>query len=173
METPHQPYHQTNKKSASPFGPPHDTKPIHHTCRPKRLHPNLQAKPTQVYAPSVFFPLFEILIQAIQRTHLEGIPYTHTDLVQKYLALSPATSKGRMKRPQAGICSTCNSKTSQSRPIQDDECPPEQADAPHIISNDGQANNIFCFASLADKQAGSRVLILCEQEELKGDAGAV
>ena len=33
--------------------------------------------------------------------------------------------------------------------------PPNQANAPHIIPNDGEANNIFCFAALADKQAGT------------------
>jgi len=60
-----------------------------------------------------------------------------------------------MKRPRARIRSTRNSKTSQSLPIQDDEYSPDQAKAPHVIPNDGEANNIFCFAALADKQAGT------------------
>ena len=51
---------------------------------------------------TLFCPPIETLIQAIQHMHLEDIPYMHTDSVQKYLALSPATSKGRMKRPRAG-----------------------------------------------------------------------
>ena len=33
--------------------------------------------------------------------------------------------------------------------------PLEPTNAPHIIPNDDQANNIFCFAALADKQAGT------------------
>ena len=32
---------------------------------------------------------------------------------------------------------------------------PDQANAPHIIPNDGGANNIICFAALAEKQAGT------------------
>ena len=74
-----------------------------------------------------FCPPIETLIQAIHREHLEGIPFMHTALVRKYLAPSPVTSKGRMKRPQTGIRSTRNSKTSQSLPIQEDECPPHHS----------------------------------------------
>ena len=102
-----------------------------------------------------FCPPIKTLIQAIHREHLEGIPFMHADLVRKYLVPSQATSKGRMKRPRTGIRSTRNSKTSQSLPIQEDECPPNLTSAPHIIPNDGGANNIFCFAALADKQAGT------------------
>jgi len=60
-----------------------------------------------------------------------------------------------MKRPRTGIRSTRNSKTSQSLSIQEDECPPDQANAPHVIPSDEEANNIFCVAALADKQAGT------------------
>jgi hypothetical protein len=33
--------------------------------------------------------------------------------------------------------------------------PPRTSQCPHIIPNDEQTNNIFCFAALTDKQAGT------------------
>ena len=43
------------------------------------------------------------LLKAIDNEQLEGIPFMKADLVRKYLAKSPATSKGRMKRPRQGL----------------------------------------------------------------------
>ena len=53
-----------------------------------------------------FNPPIPTLIDAIQNGQLEGIPCMKADLVQKYLAPSPATPKGKMKRPRADIRST-------------------------------------------------------------------
>ena len=46
------------------------------------------------------------LLKAIKNDQLRGIPFMKSELIIKYLARSPATSKGRMKRPRAGIRST-------------------------------------------------------------------
>ena len=50
--------------------------------------------------------LLQTLIKAANNEQLEGIPFLKADLIQKYLPPSPATSKGRMKRPRTGIRST-------------------------------------------------------------------
>jgi len=46
------------------------------------------------------------LLKAINNNQLDSILLMKADLVHKYLSKSPATSKGRMKRPWAGIQST-------------------------------------------------------------------
>jgi hypothetical protein len=55
---------------------------------------------------SFFNPPIHTLIKAIRNGQLEDIPFMKADLVRKYLAPSPATSKGRMKRLRTGIRST-------------------------------------------------------------------
>ena len=55
---------------------------------------------------TLFNPPMETLIKAIENEQLEGFPFMKTKMVRKYLAPSPATAKGRMKRPRAGIRST-------------------------------------------------------------------
>jgi len=99
-------------------------------------------------------------MKAIENDQLEGFPFMKTKMVRKYLAPSPATSKGRMKRPQSGIRST--RKTSEPEaPAQIPE-EEEQVSAPgqsqaHVIpnDNDGQISNVFCYASLSDKISGT------------------
>jgi hypothetical protein len=54
----------------------------------------------------MFSPLIATLINDINTMFLEGSPFMKIKLVQKYVAKSPATSKGRMKRPRTGIRST-------------------------------------------------------------------
>ena len=46
------------------------------------------------------------ILKAITKGHLQGIPLMKTELITKHLTRSPATSKGRMKRPRTGIRST-------------------------------------------------------------------
>eukprot|EP00804_Cyclotella_cryptica_P014650 CCRYP_012669-RA/>CCRYP_012669-RA protein AED:0.66 eAED:0.28 QI:0/0/0/0.66/0/0.33/3/0/1062 len=59
------------------------------------------------YMHQAFFsPPVHTLIKAINNDQLLGVPFMKPDLVRKYLAPSPATSKGRMKRPRTGIRST-------------------------------------------------------------------
>jgi len=102
------------------------------------------------------------LLKAVSNDQLEGIPFMKADIIKKYLAKSPATSKGRMKRPRAGIRST--------RPKPPKQQPPNVQAGPtnihhnvqrttaHLIPIDEPldgANNVFCYAALADKQTGT------------------
>ena len=83
-----------------------------------------------------------------------------TKMVRKYLAPSPAISKGRMKRPRAGIRSTRKAnKPEAAAEVPEEE---EQVSAPgqseaHVIPNDNneQTSNVFCYAALEDKILGT------------------
>jgi len=68
----------------------------------------IQHKQNQLkYMHQAFFnALMPTLLKAVSNGHLEGIPFMKADIIKKYLAKSTATSKGRMKRPRAGIRST-------------------------------------------------------------------
>ena len=52
---------------------------------------------------SFFGPPIATLLSAIHNSQLDDIPFTKVDLVCKYLPPSPATPKGHMKHPRAGI----------------------------------------------------------------------
>ena len=111
------------------------------------------------YMHQAFFnPPIPTLIKAINNGHLEGIPFMKADLVRKYLAPSPATSKGRMKRPRTGIRSTRKHTSVEM----DSEGEPEQQLQPQndvniipVEVNDESACNVFCYAALADKHDGT------------------
>ena len=51
-------------------------------------------------------PAIDTILHAVQNHQLENILFMKSKLVQKHLAKSPATSKGHMKCPRAGIRST-------------------------------------------------------------------
>ena len=104
------------------------------------------------------------LFKAVSNGQLEGIPFMKADIIKKYLAKSPATSKGRMKRPRAGIRST---RPKKSKVVLTDNQPIEASGSIHpnairtmsnIVPNDEPldgANNVFCYAALVDKQQGT------------------
>eukprot|EP00804_Cyclotella_cryptica_P004967 CCRYP_014094-RA/>CCRYP_014094-RA protein AED:0.12 eAED:0.01 QI:0/0/0/1/1/1/2/0/1245 len=108
---------------------------------------------------SFFSPPPHTLIKAINNGQLEGIPFMKADLVRKYLAPSPAISKGRMKRPRQGIRST------RQRPHMaiEQECPTKDtpssfttnANIIPIEPTDECACNVLCYAALADKHSGT------------------
>lgn len=108
---------------------------------------------------SFFSPPQHTLITAINNGQLEGIPFMKADLVRKYLAPSPATSKGRMKRPRQGIRST------RQRPQMtiEQEYPTNATSSsftknaniiPIELANEC-ACNVLCYAALADKHSGT------------------
>ena len=91
------------------------------------------------------------IIDAAMNGQLEGIPFlSNPDLIRKYLAPSPATPKGRMRRHRTGLRSTRNTvarkreKAAERRAKKESE----KIELP-------EANNVFCFAALADKQTGT------------------
>ena len=59
---------------------------------------------------SFLSPTIATLLKAINNNQLEGFPFMKADMIRKHLPASPATSKGHMKRPRAGIRSTRNEK---------------------------------------------------------------
>ena len=113
------------------------------------------------YMHQAFFsPTIPTLLHAIANNQLEGIPFMKTDLVRKYLTRSPATSKGHLKRPRAGIRSTRPKKAQQvpgNIPSNTESHPnavrsmPETA--PVVIpAETHEVSNVFCFAALADER---------------------
>ena len=64
------------------------------------------------YMHQTFFAMPEqTLEKAIGNEQLRGFPCMNIKDIRRYLAPSPATAKGRMKKPKAGIRSTRNSKS--------------------------------------------------------------
>ena len=108
-----------------------------------------------------------MLINAALNNQLTGIPLINNpNFIHKYMAPSPATPKVRMKNPKAGIRSTRKKlrsgiATQLGMEISDSESENERENnptmtTPVIIPNDEpHANNIFCYAALADKHQGT------------------
>eukprot|EP00804_Cyclotella_cryptica_P010472 CCRYP_012303-RA/>CCRYP_012303-RA protein AED:0.45 eAED:0.14 QI:0/0/0/0.6/1/1/5/0/1176 len=112
------------------------------------------------YVHQAFFsPPTHPLLKAINNGQLEGVPYMKSDLIRKYLAPSPATSKGRMKRPRMGIRSTRPRDTKKPEPVHPVQEPsPTTTSTVNVIpfdTIDDSVCNVFCYAALADKQAGT------------------
>eukprot|EP00804_Cyclotella_cryptica_P015897 CCRYP_006383-RA/>CCRYP_006383-RA protein AED:0.07 eAED:-0.04 QI:0/0/0/1/0/0/2/0/1375 len=152
--------------------PINPTKPVHNltqlnlspTHSQEQYASNLYTLPfkqQQVkYIHQAFFsPPIHTLLKAISNGQLEGVPYMKSDLIRKYLAPSPATSKGRMKRPRMGIRSTrtgANKEPDPMHPLQ--EPSPTTTSTVNVIpfeTIDDSVCNVFCYAALADKQAGT------------------
>ena len=99
-----------------------------------------------------------MLIKAINNHQLDGIPFMKAELIRKHLPTAPATSKGYMKRPRAGIHSTRKSHHwhDLARPTLlkvNNIHPTAVSNNPHPIPDDeilDGMNNVFCFAALAD-----------------------
>lgn len=70
------------------------------------------------YMHQTFFsPTIATLLKAINNGQMEGIPFMKPAMIRKHLPPSPATSKGHMKRPRAGIRSTRKKeKPSKTKP---------------------------------------------------------
>ena len=125
---------------------------------------------------SFFCPPHPELITTIDNGQLKGCPFMTAYNVRKYLPSSPATSKGRMKRPRTGIRSTIPKtttkehekiiymiptlKSSSTGVINTTETNRIHTHGPTTIpfkdeSSDGQVNDIFCSADLADSRTGT------------------
>eukprot|EP00804_Cyclotella_cryptica_P003417 CCRYP_018563-RA/>CCRYP_018563-RA protein AED:0.22 eAED:0.19 QI:0/0/0/1/0.33/0.25/4/0/1155 len=156
---PHQPPHPGQYSKPSP---PHAA-PNCTACHTASNMYTLPSKQQQLkYMHQAFFsPPIATLLKAINNNQLQGFPLMTRDLVRKYLAPSPATSKGHMKRPRTGIRSTRSSlkDTPVAIPtdIPTDEPPIVSMPCPHVIPPDitDTTCNVFCFAALADKHHGT------------------
>ena len=144
--------------TANTSSPTLDPLDLQHSIPLRRLHSanNLYTLPYKQqqlkYMHQAFFnPPIQTIIDAAMNGQLEGVPFlSKPALIQKYLAPSPATSKGRMKRPKQGTRSTRRQPSPTQTPA--DEPP---VDCNVIPPDAPTANNIFCFAALADKQTGT------------------
>eukprot|EP00804_Cyclotella_cryptica_P006988 CCRYP_007119-RA/>CCRYP_007119-RA protein AED:0.63 eAED:0.16 QI:0/0/0/0.5/1/1/2/0/878 len=159
---PHRPAHPGQQsKLDSPHEAPHITAP--HTAMNMYTLPSKQQQLKYMHQ-AFFSPPIATLLKAINNNQLQGFPLMKADLLRKYLAPSPATSKGHMKRPLTGIRSTRPTLTGPNTPpvappsnVPDDTPPNEPMSAPHFIPPDitDTACNVFCFAALADKHHGT------------------
>ena len=93
--------------------------------------PHLQNRVKYMHQ-TFFCPPTQTLINAANLGFLDNMPFLTPELILKHLEKTPATAKGRMKLRSMGLRSTrCTTITKPT------------------------ANNIFCFAALADKQHGT------------------
>ncbi len=105
---------------------------------------------------------------------MKGCPNLTAHGVLKYLNPTPATTKGHMKRPRQGICSTHCGRTPDRAPLSvaptiagggtvpstfddfDNGKNPTVSPPTHLIEdNDSSYANVFIFAAFADKQTGT------------------
>jgi hypothetical protein len=111
------------------------------------------------------------LLTAICHGFLRGAPHLTIKAVTKYLPPSPATSKGHMKRPRQGICSTTPKQPRIGVPASvpdpmmpslnefnanNDNNDPDISPHFSIIDNvdNNSIANIFCFRAFANKITG-------------------
>ena len=92
------------------------------------------------------------LIKAIINNQLINIPCMKVDTIRKYLSPSPATPKGRMKRPRTGIRST-RKPSPGSKAL--DHTSKGDVDSIYNPLEGNKVCNMFCYAALADKQTGT------------------
>ena len=80
-----------------------------------------------------FCPPKHTLIEDINNKQLQDILFMQADPIRKHLSDLPATAKGRMRRPQKGLCSTkAKKKKSRSKREVDKEII-DNTQQPHII----------------------------------------
>ena len=117
------------------------------------------------YMHQMFFsPPNSTIIKAANNDQLKGILFLNKpELVRKYLAPSPATSKGRMKRVQSNLRST----RTKVRPKPDDAVilgdqfagagyKAKAHKQAHVIQPGSQGtSNVFCCAALGDATTGT------------------
>ena len=106
-----------------------------------------------------FFNLpIQTLITAANNGQMKGIPLLNNPkMIKKYLAPSPATSKGRLAKQRANVRSTrAKDKTKQQmeEEISASDTLPPDTDM-DLIPTDKQASNMFCCAALADTTEGT------------------
>ena len=101
------------------------------------------------YMHQSFFSLpIQHIIDAAMNDQLEGIPFlSKPELIRKYLPPSLATPKGRMKRHRTGLRTT-RKKVARKREV----AAMRRAKKESEPNETNEANNIFCFAGLANKQ---------------------
>ena len=108
-----------------------------------------------------FSPPHQTIIDAAHNNQLDTIPFLgKPDQVRKYLAPSPATSKGRLKKQRAHVRSTRKKPKTETKDAVQKEIKDVAMKIPvglPQISQGDKANNIntFCCAALGDVISGT------------------
>ena len=109
------------------------------------------------YMHQTFFTMpAATLGKGINNNQLKGIPMMNIKDIRRHLPPSPATPKGRMKRPRGGIRSTrrqnkdeFEKELEEQLKLDEDIHPANASTASEGVRTD---NNMFCFAALAEKR---------------------
>ena len=115
---------------------------VPHSARNLHTLPYLQNRVKYMHQ-TFFCPPNSTLLAAINNHQFKGCPFMTADNVRKYLTMSPANSKGRMKLPHTGIRST-KSKAPKSH------CAPLGHKSPSI--NETIPTTITCEDGSSDGQ---------------------
>ena len=97
---------QSSIDRCRPPRPPSTSKPSS-PRRQQLVYDAIQATPTKIHASIIFQLPIQQIVDAAMNNQLEGVPFlSKPELIRKYLPPSPATPKGRMKRPRTVLRST-------------------------------------------------------------------
>ena len=110
------------------------------------------------YMHQAFFNLpTQTLIAAANNDQFRGVPFLNsTKMIRKYLAPSPATSKGRLTKQRANVRSTrTNNKPEQDVEEEVEVVEPGPESHANAVPTDDQGSNVFCCAVLADATQGT------------------
>eukprot|EP00804_Cyclotella_cryptica_P019081 CCRYP_014487-RA/>CCRYP_014487-RA protein AED:0.29 eAED:0.21 QI:0/0/0/1/0.5/0.33/3/0/1151 len=152
------PLNPTSPQTAT--APPHPSStPLHHHTAHNVYTLPFKQQQLKFIHQAFFSPPVHTLIKAIHNDQLVGVPFMKPDLVRKYLAPSPATSKGRIKRPRTGLRSTrLHTIPPETTPVLSPSLPPHSTPTTHVIPMESLGDNlcnVFCYAALAEKHTGT------------------
>jgi hypothetical protein len=136
------------------YSPHHTEEQLHHLAANVYTLPFKQQQLKYMHQ-SFFNPPIHTLIKAIRNGQLEGIPFMKADLVRKYLAPSPATLKGCMKRPRTGIRSTRTKVKAPTNAVEETAVLDSLINVIPMEEKEDSACHVFCYAALADKHTGT------------------
>ena len=100
-----------------------------------------------------------MLEKAISNNQLKGIPMMNVKDIRRHLPPPPATPKGRMKKPRGGIRRLRREKKDELEKELEEQIKLDKDMHPEAGSAASEGvpmnNNVFCFASLAEKGKGT------------------
>ena len=112
------------------------------------------------YMHQTFFAMPPTTLEkVISNNQLKGFPMMNTKDIRKHLPPSPATPKGRMKRPRGGIRSTRRERKDEFEKELEEQLVLDKGMHPPAGSTTSEGvptnNNEFCFVVLTEKGKGT------------------
>ena len=108
---------------------------------------------------SFFSPPIQTITKAAKNNQLQGIPCLNSPkIVQKYLAPSPATSKGQLKKQRANVRTTRPKKreeATRSKNVLEAPSPASSIPNTNVIFDTHSASNVLCCTALGDATTGT------------------